>query len=66
MQQKEHNVDMAKTATGTTLGVKHNSEELAIIQWLKKETHRSAGGTYKWLAAEKAKELGYVAKPENK
>lgn len=56
---------MAKPVTNKTIGVKHNSEELATIDWLKKETRRTVSGTYKWLAAEKAKELGYAPKKKS-
>lgn len=45
-----------------TLGVVHNEEESAVIEWLKHKLKRTASGTYKWLAAEKAAELGYVPK----
>ena len=45
--------------TGKTLGVTHNDSELAIINWLKVKLRRTASGTYKTLAAEKAEELGY-------
>lgn len=48
--------------TGKTLGVVHSDEELAVIEWLKAKLKRTAGGTYKWLASEKAAELGYVPK----
>lgn len=57
-------LDMAKTLK--TLGVVHNEEELAVIEWLKTKLKRTASGAYKWMAAEKAAELGYVPKGRKK
>lgn len=50
---------MAETKVTTVVGIKHNSEEFALIEWLKIETSRSRSGTYKFAAAKLAKELGY-------
>jgi hypothetical protein len=49
-----------------TLGVVHNEEELAVIEWLKAKLKRTASGAYKWMAAEKAAELGYAPKGSKK
>jgi hypothetical protein len=53
---------MVKKVISKAIGIKHNDEEMAILNFLKKETRRSSGGLYKWLAFEKAKELGFVPK----
>jgi hypothetical protein len=54
----------AKRTTCKTIGVVHNPEELAALEWLAKETMRKPGPTMKWAVAKVAKEMGY--KPEIK
>lgn len=45
--------------TTKTIGVVHNAEELAVLEWLCKETMRKPGPAIKWAVAKAAKELGY-------
>lgn len=59
-------VDMKVTRKTTPVGIKANSEELAIYEWLAKKTERTRSGAIKWAAKKVALEMGYVAKEEKK
>lgn len=41
------------------IGVKHNEEELAVVEFVKGETKRTASGAYKYALLKYARELGY-------
>lgn len=41
------------------IGVRHNLEELAVVEFVKGETKRTASGAYKYALLKYAKELGY-------
>ncbi len=55
---------MAKTQR--SVGVKHNDEEMATLEWLMQETMRDKSSAIKWAVAKTAKELGYAPKTKKK
>ena len=50
----------ANKQVSKTIGVVHNPEELATLEWLAKETRRKPGPAMKWAVYKVAKEMGYT------
>ncbi len=50
----------ANQKISTPIGLKVNQDELAMLEWLMKETSRTRSGAIKWACLKAAKELGYV------
>lgn len=46
--------------------VRMGDEEMALLDWLTKETLRDRSGVIRWALSKAAKELGYVPKGRKK